>query len=134
MTNMRMNRRFRLATTTGHVVQWEAKDDIQPVPVDLVERATMYGAEVVDKNYTPPQPVTSTSEPKHVPAGAEREKAIKNAIAAICQRNNSEDFGAANAPKPTAIEKEVGFSVDTRERNVVWDAYIKETKSEASGS
>ena len=118
MPMMKLHRRFRLATTKGHCVQFEPDTPVYVAPV-IVADAVAIGAVAVDGEVDvvpreAPQPNTGPAD------ATERETAIIAAMAKVVASNNRKAFTAGGVPTVASIEDLVGFEVSRSEVNAAW--------------
>lgn len=129
MPMMKLHRRFRLATTKGHCVQFEPDTPVY-VPPAIVPDAVAIGALPIDGpvDVVPedaPKPNTGPAE------AAERERALINAFAKLVTANERRAFTAGGVPTAAAVEDLTGFEVSRREIN---DAWAKRAEYIANGT
>lgn len=111
-----MQRDRVVASTTGHAVAFK-KGVPTYVPPEMHSEVLEMGAE----------PETEIPETQK-PAGAapvdpgERRALIAKAMEDIVLANNRDDFTAAGSPHNKAVSLKVGFQVDARERDKVWES------------
>lgn len=121
MPEMILNRNFVLRTTLGHTVAFR-KGEKTGVPKEVAKMALEIGAELVDENdreaLLPQEEVSA-----EVPQGDDRDTVIINAFARLIDENDRDSFNASGVPKPSAIEKLVGFKVDAGERTRLWNEW-----------
>lgn len=113
---MKLNRKYRLASTTGHVIVFAKGEEVM-VPDMVVREAVDIGAEFVDAKEREEVFKEPEGEPVTPVNPAERQDAIIAAIDAISERNNRDDFTATGNPTMKAIEAETGFKIDKGELN-----------------
>lgn len=111
-----MQRDRVVASTTGHAVAFK-KGVPAYVPPEM-------HAEVLEMGAEPDTEIPETQKPAGAaPADpAERRALIANAMEDIVLANNREDFTAAGSPHNKAVSLKVGFPVDARERDKVWES------------
>ena len=90
----------------------------QMVVGEMVEECMKYGAvppegKEVEEHEESPKRAT--------PRGQDRHEKIKNAMEEMVERNERGDFGASGAPNLRALETTLGFKVDKKERDSVWN-------------
>lgn len=121
---MKLNRDYVLTTLFGISIRF-IKDEPVDVPPLAIRPAVAIGA-VEAESGTPPNVI---EEPKYNGAPAdplEREAQIYDAIKKIVAANEPDDFTAANAPKAQALSRILGYSVDRKEINPLWQRYHDE--------
>lgn len=119
MPFMKLRRNYRLATTKGHSIQFEANEPAW-VPPACVADAVAIGAEATDATEidVTPQPAPS---PNSGPAdAASREQDIMGAINLLVARNDREDFTGGGLPKLAAVVALIGYKTDKKELEAVW--------------
>ena len=134
MPQMKLNRKYRLASTTGHVVLFEVNKPTY-VPPALVEAAVGVGAVACDeadadelqKMQDAKAAEAAASPPQ--PEGTARRAAIDAAMRTLRKKNERGAFMASGRPKPAALRAILGFDVDPRERDEIWDAIRAEDNS-----
>lgn len=117
---MQCPRDFVLRTTTGHTVRFEAG---KPTPVP----EAIY-AEALARNIVPVKGPIDTDSPAtgntrvslHGPL---RDALLYNAIHALVQRNQPEDFDGGGQPKPSSIKDFCGVPISAQERTKYWSNY-----------
>jgi len=129
MPMMKLHRRFRLATTKGHTVQFEPDTPVYVAPA-IVSDAVAIGATAVDGevDVTPRDAPSRNTGPADAAA---REKALIDAFAVLVAENNRKAFTAGGVPTVAALEDLVGFELSRREVN---DAWAKRAEYIAAGT
>jgi hypothetical protein len=125
---MKLNRDYVLTTMFGYAIRF-VKDLPVDVPPLAIKAAVAIGAVEADSG-NPPNVI---EEPKHDGAPAdpvERETQIYNAIKKVVAINDPDDFTAGNAPKAQALSRVLGYPVDRREINPLWQRYHDEKAGE----
>ncbi len=61
--------------------------------------------------------------PKAPEVAAEREAAVFKAFEALCLRNKRGDFAGTGAPHTAVLSKELGWPIDAKERDALWQAF-----------
>lgn len=120
MPNMISQRTFRLETTTGHVIHFEAKSPSWVAP-EAVEDAMKAGCVHVDANDASFH--DDLSRAKSDVTGDLRRSVLFLAVSAIAKRNNAKDFTGAGIPKVAAVEEAVGFECNANEIRDVYQQY-----------
>lgn len=67
-----------------------------------------------------PEPTTDPVEPT---VAAERQAAVFAAFEKVILRNKRGEFAGTGAPHAAVLAKELGWSIDGKERDVLWQAY-----------
>lgn len=118
MSEFVLNRNYTLQGH-GHCINF-VKGQPTSVPKCLHKAAAGIGAECADGAVDP----LEDEVPVKLEATAdERLEQLTTAIALICERNDSDDFGGDNRPTLTALHKIVDFTTSKRELGVAWVAY-----------
>ena len=108
-----LNRNKTVSSTRGHTITF-IKDEPVHVPDDMHTDVMAIGAVPVDE-----LPDTEAKLPSE-PQGAEREKAIIDAMRQLVLRNKREDFTASGLPDARALKDILGFGIHHKERDAVW--------------
>jgi hypothetical protein len=129
MPMMKLHRRYRLATTKGHAVQFEPDVPVY-VPPAIVSDAVAIGAVPVDGevDVTPQDPPKRNAGPADA---ADRERALIDVFARLVAANERRAFTAGGVPTAAAVEDLTGFEVSRREIN---DAWTKRAEYIANGT
>ena len=118
-----LNRKHTLRSTWGHIVNFE-KGQPTYVPPTVVREAIQIGAEPVDSMEKTDEVLGAEALPEDVPLlPQERMDKITEAFEVLERANRREDFTASGIPTLKALEKELGFKPDTKERDEAWLAY-----------
>lgn len=120
-------RNFTLATTLGHRIVFKAGEPVS-VPREIEHEALSAGATPVDGKPSEmieiaPELTTGPVDP------VDRKSEIKAAMQKIMAANRRGDFAASGHPKCAAIGKLLGYDVDSKERDRLW----QEIHDEAAG-
>lgn len=116
-----LNRNYVLATTKGHVIGF-VKGVPMHVPAAAYNDAIAIGAQPEDGSS--PDVLGNDAGGTKAPSDpAQRNPLILAAIETLVAKNERKDFTAAGSPSVKAIERELGFDVDSREVATVWQAY-----------
>lgn len=115
-----LNRSHVLRSLTGHSVSFEKGIPVF-VPPLLVKEAVGIGAERVDAKQG--EGFEEAAAPKQDPQGDERVEIIFKCFKTLMEKNAREDFTASGAPHIKAIRAEVGFTVDNKERDKMWEEF-----------
>ncbi len=124
MAKMKMERDFTVRTTVGPCLGFK-KGKETAVPPNLVAECTKYGAVLCEGEEAPKMPKTDA---KPEASKEEREVAILNAIESMFMKNERESFTGSGLPEKKALEAEVGFKVDVKERDALWRKFEKSKK------
>lgn len=117
-----LNRNHVIYSLTGHVVSFR-RDVETAVPDAVIPEAVAIGAERVDKK----QGALVTDESDLPPPMADNVKDAKvmEAIKMMFERNVRGDFGGGGYPSHKVLSGLVGFEVDVRMRDRLWDEFQK---------
>ena len=119
--NMTLARDHILATTKGHRIEFK-KGVPAHVPPNCVADAAAIGA-VPSEGGDPdilPEPLPGPVIPQDP---IERQRAIFKAFDVITAKAFRDDFTAAGVPQLLAVNRELGWDVDGKERNITWQLY-----------
>lgn len=117
-----LNRNYALRSIKGHIINFIKGEPVYVPPV-LVAEAVALGAESVDGPIDPLEPEAPVKSELTL---AEREQAMREAIEQMVAANNREDFTAQGTPNLKALSGYVGFTVNKRELEGVWQKYLNE--------
>lgn len=120
MPEMKSLRSFRLASTTGHVVLFEANTPCY-VPDALVAEAMKYGCVPVNADDIPFYEDVEAAKVEF--QGDARRSTIYLAIKAIVDANNIIEFDAGGVPKREAVSKRLGFEVARDEVRAIYQMF-----------
>jgi hypothetical protein len=118
---VKMMRDRTVSTTKGHTIRFTAGEPIH-IPVVVLEDCLQAGAvptaeeagqEVSDN--LPGVPVLAVA-----PTGGARDEQIIAAMKGMFARNGRDDFTGQGRPDVRVLSRELGFSVDARERDELW--------------
>ena len=112
-----LNRDYTLVTTKGHTIRFQ-KGKPTHVPKEVFADAVAIGALAEDGS---DPNIIKDEVAKKVVDSADRAPLIRKALEKIVAVNKRADFTAAGIPTEKAVEREVGFDVDKRELNEVWN-------------
>ena len=117
---MKLNRKYRLASTLGHVIVFN-KGEVVEVPEIIVREAVDIGAEFVeaderDEVYKEPEAPSQPVSP------GDRHDAIRVAVDAIMKDNSRDEFTATGNPTLKAVQERTGFKIDKGELAAVLKA------------
>jgi len=126
MPNMISLQKFRLASTSGHVVNFEASIPGQePKPVfvhpDAVREAMNRGCIPVDTAGIPVQDDTSKAKVEF--RGTLRQSMLLMLMQRLVTENNAKNFDSGGAPRLDILSKLLGFDIDPKERKLVWQQF-----------
>lgn len=113
-----LNRNFTLNTTTGHTIEFK-KNELAHVPPEAVGAAVAIGA-VPETDA--PETIHLSKEPTNP---AVRKAMLMAAMGQVVDSGGRDDFSGTGAPHQRAIAAIVGFSIDERERNALWDEFMQ---------
>jgi hypothetical protein len=114
-----LHRDYALRSMSGHMINFK-KGDPTWVPPGCVKEAVAIGATPVDGPVDVLDPEVQASI---VPEGAERNDLIFAAFEDMEAKNEREEWTASGMPTSKALEKILGFEVDSKERNTLWVEY-----------
>lgn len=118
------------STTSGHIIAFK-KDEETWVPPDAVSYVMSAGAVPVDESFVPPEDEnTTTADNGEQLSPDERRAKITEAYDFMISRNDRDDFTAGGKPHPRAVSKIVGFTVESKENNLVWQSFVEEKADE----
>jgi hypothetical protein len=127
MPQMLSLRTFRLTTTSGACIQFEANEP-KFVPPHAVQAAMNAGCVPVDAKDAPFYEDVGRSKVEF--AGDLRKSVLHLAVKAVAEENDTKKFTGGGTPKVDVIEEMVGFNVTAKE---VVDAYQIYRQSVAEG-
>lgn len=118
-----LNRTYTHRSTLGHIVNFVKGQPVW-VPPALEREVTAMGAEPVDG------PKLDVLEPDAnalplAPTGDVRKAQILAVYAQLEARNQRGDFTGQGRPNLSVMKELLGFEVITRERDEVWEEYLK---------
>jgi hypothetical protein len=114
---MTLNRDFILATTQGHRIRFVRGVPV-PVPRAVLNEALAIGATPAEE--LPPEEEKKSDEPIDP---VEREIVLFDAFRKLLEGGKREDFTASGAPHHKAVSDLVGFRVQAKEVNPLWQKY-----------
>jgi hypothetical protein len=120
---MYMPRDYLLRSINGYAIEFEANKPVI-VPHRAVDEAIAIGAVMAN----PEQQKTLVTDPKvlkEAPMGFEREQMMFTAMTGMAEANDTESFTPGGKPKLEAVKDIVGFDVDRKEVNAVWDKVMQ---------
>lgn len=120
MPIMKSLRSFRLASTTGHVMQIKAGDN--NVHPDLVPEAMQAGLVPADAADAPV--FEDLARAKVDFTGEVRKSMIFLAIKTLAEENDVQKFDGGGTPKASVVSDMLGLSVVKRELNDVYQLYL----------
>lgn len=95
------------------------------VPSKMKTKVLSVGAEPADEDTkVAVNEVESDEESKAPVDPEERKEAINGVLETLLQENDSRNFTANNRPKIAVVRSRVGFEVDSKEINALWDMLI----------
>lgn len=113
---MKLNRTYTHTSLMGHSIRF-VKGEPTTVPPLLWAEILAIGGEFVDGEGLPTPEETGSREPIDP---VERDALIDSTIEAIVEKNDVDDFTAANTPKADAVSREAGFKVSAKEVAKAW--------------
>jgi len=118
-----LNRTYTHRSTLGHIVNFVKGQPVW-VPPALEREVTQFGAEPVDGEKLDVLDPDAKALPL-APAGDERKSQILAVYAQLEARNQRGDFTGQGRPNLAVMKELLGFEVITRERDDVWEEYLK---------
>lgn len=116
-------RDYILRSVYGYTVEFKANEPVI-VPSRVIDEAIAIGAvftNAVEQRLN----VTEPPKVEEVPQGFERKQKLYDALAVIAERNSPEEFTPGSKPKLEAVKTAVGFDVDRKEVNDVWNSVMQ---------
>jgi hypothetical protein len=113
-----------VSSTKGHTVRFEANVP-KHVPIAILEDCLQVGG--VPTSETAVNEIKDEPVAKVAPQGGDRSAKILAKIMEMVGRNQREDFTAAGKPDIRVMERELGFKIDSRERDEIWAEVEAET-------
>ena len=113
-----MHRNRTVISTCGLSIEF-IKGELHHVP------AAMY-AEVIAVGGVPESEIPEDEMPKGAPTPeqlVDRDKQMQVAFKTIVERGNRDDFTAGGAPHNVVVSRELGWTVQAKERDAAWIAY-----------
>ena len=112
MPNMISLRKFRLASTSGHVVFFEPNKPT-PVPKEAVREAMEQGCVPADAKDAPE--FVDATKPMVEFSGTLRTSLLYLVIARMIEENDTKSFDSGGRPKAVVLSKQLGFDVSVKE-------------------
>lgn len=119
---MVLNRNHVLRTTKGHHIGF-VKDEVIDVPKTCYGEAVAIGAVRADGDAAN---VIEDEKRKPALSAAEREELLVEAVRALMERNEREDFTTTGQPTVAAILRESGEKFDVKEVSAAWKKVTSE--------
>lgn len=117
--NFVLNRNRVVASVHGHAIRFE-KGVPTHVPPECYQEIIAIGGVPETEIEEPVVPEnTRPSDPFAM------KKAVFKVFEDIKLRNQREDFTAGGLPHPKALERELGWKVDAKERDALWAEFMK---------
>lgn len=116
-TYFTMPRDRTISGTKGHTIHFE-KNKPTHVPRSMWAEVQAAGAVPADELPEEVKPVSRRPESQ-----AEVEEVVFAAFEQIVLGNQREDFAATGVPHAKALERILGFKMDNKERDALWQAY-----------
>lgn len=126
MPKMILQRDRVVATMSGHHIAFKKGEETY-VPPPAIAECMAVGAVPIEDFEAPAEENAAPVENPVATDPAQRKEAILKAFEQLRQRNARGDFDAAGKPHPKAISTIVGFTVEAKERNVVWTEYMEDS-------
>lgn len=123
MANFIMQRDRVVYCDSGHVVAFKKGEPVY-VPPPAHQSVMAVGAMPVDEDFS----LAGADAPpviKHV-GGDDRKAAVFSAFAQLVKRNARGDFDAGGKPTTKLVAQLAGFEIDAKERNTLWDEFMKQ--------
>jgi len=120
MAEFVLNRKFVLRSLTGHTVAFEKGVPVF-VPDAIIKEVIAIGGERIDAKQD--EGFEEAKKKLEDPTGDERKAQVFKVFDEILATNSREDFTAQGAPHIKAIKERVGFTVDNKERDLLWAEY-----------
>lgn len=119
MPDFVLHRDYTLCSMKGHAIDF-MKGQPTWVPPECVKEAVAIGATPVDG---PVEVLTPETVEAVAPEGDERQQLVFAAFEDMELTNEREDWTASGMPTTSALERVLGFEVDSKERNALWLEY-----------
>jgi hypothetical protein len=113
-----LNRDHVFASTLGHSIRFE-KNEPTYVPPALYREVMGIGA-IPDEEVPEDKKESTSTEPTEPHL---REKAMVEVFEKLVLANKSGDFTAGGVPKDKAMERELGWAVDSKETAELWKKF-----------
>lgn len=121
-----LNRNYVLASVMGHSIRFE-KGVPTHVPSECHREAVAIGAiseEEIEMEDKKPEDVQEPTDPEV------RRKAVFGAFEQLVLRNSRDDFTAGGAPHGKAIKAILGWALNNRDRDALWQEFQTAEKAE----
>lgn len=120
MAEFVLNRNHTVVSLTGFNIRFD-KGIPTTVPPSCFAEVMAIGAERIDAAQDAgfAEDVAAKEEPQ----GLEREAQVFECFESLIKTNKREDFTASGAPHIKAIKAVVGYTVDNKERDLLWAKY-----------
>jgi hypothetical protein len=118
-----LNRTYTHRSTLGHIVNFVKGQPVW-VPPALEREVTQFGADPVEGTKLDILDPDAKQLPL-APAGDERKNQILAVYAQLEARNQRGDFTGQGRPNLAIMKELLGFEVITRERDDIWEDYMK---------
>jgi len=115
-----LNRNHTFRSLHGHIINFVKGEPVYVPPI-LERDVTQFGAEPVSGERI--DLLDDLPAAAQAPVGEARRAAILAAYEAMEQRNTRGDFTGQGRPNTKALGAIVGFEVDNRERDDLWEEY-----------
>lgn len=121
--NFIMMRDRVVSSVTGHSVSFK-KGVATHVPPEMYAEVMAVGA-VPEEELPEEEPAKGPVEPTDP---VEREEAVMAAFTTLVTRNVREDFTAGGAPHAKALQRELGWTLHNKERDILWVKFCAGTE------
>ena len=133
MPMMKMNRNYRVATKTGHIIRFK-KGEETPVPNNgvVIEECQKFVAEFCDSTEAQDREDLVERIAKSVPTPKEKEEAIKGLMQKMLDNQEAyrEHFTAANRPSQKYISSKLDINITAQEVTDAWNELTKPQSDE----
>lgn len=119
-----LNRNYTLGSTLGHTIEFK-KGKAVHVPQELWSAAQGIGAQPADE--LPEVVVVGTKEPTDPAA---RKAAIFAAFEQLILGAKRDSFTGTGVPHAKALIGQMGFAIDNKERDILWQEFKTAPKGE----
>jgi hypothetical protein len=122
-----LNRTYTHRSLHGHIVNFVKGQPVYVPPI-LEKEVTAFGAEPVAGEKV--KMLEDDVVLPVAPEGVDREQQLLAAFTQLEARNQRGDFTAQGRPNTKVLKELVGFEVETRERDKIWETFMA-AKAEA---
>lgn len=127
MAQYKLNRNYILHTKTGNTIAFKRNEPVF-VPNHCAREVLAIGAELVDGDEVD---VLEDEVEVQTMSPEERSEKLKEAFKIMTSRAERNDFTGTGMPNLWAVQKLVGFEIDSKERNAVWEEFLTEQEQAA---